>query len=147
MWYFFITSLICHSFNFPMLPFHPNEVFLYASSNFFMLLCHWNALHCFFPWLFMIFFVVQLLGLINDFLQTSYKVLFSIYFLIFLPKSMNPISKSVIKINEQYLQSNPKPWNQDFYNIISLNICPHCLLMNHHDGFMVPWEVSIALLF
>ena len=28
---------------------HSNKVLLYASSNFFMLFCHWNALHYFFP--------------------------------------------------------------------------------------------------
>ena len=37
---------------------HSNKVFLYASSNFFMVFCHWNALHSFFPWVFMIFLLL-----------------------------------------------------------------------------------------
>lgn len=88
--------------------------------------------------------LVQLLGLINNIPWRSQETSFFTSILIFLPKSINLTSKSVIRIHEYFLESHPKPWNQDFY-IICLNICPHFLLLNHHDGFMVPYEVSIDL--
>lgn len=52
---------------------HSNKVFLYASSNFFMVFCHWNALHSSFLSVYDFFVVVQVLSLINCFLQTKLR--------------------------------------------------------------------------